>query len=96
MAQFNFLKSRAAMILSVFLIVQGSVFYGFSRGETPPSYRPLEGFPKAIMVFFGNFRKLDADVIKHGLYFLDGFSPYVPNYLAFGRNVLFQVQKVHF
>src|SRR5579863_1718945 len=48
MAQLSFLRSRAAMILSLLLIVQGSVFYGFSRGETPPSYRALDGFPKEL------------------------------------------------
>jgi len=48
MAQLSFLKSHAAMILSILLIVQGSVFYGFSRGETPPSYRTLDGFPKEL------------------------------------------------
>lgn len=36
------------MILTAFLIVQGSLFYGFSRGETPPSNHPLDGFPQAI------------------------------------------------
>jgi len=43
--QFNFLKSRAALILSAFLIIQGCLFYGFSRGETPPVAKPLEAFP---------------------------------------------------
>ena len=43
--QFNFLKSRAALILTGFLIIQGSLFYGFSRGETPPVAKPLEAFP---------------------------------------------------
>jgi EpsI family protein len=60
MVQLNFLKSRAAMILSVFLIVQGSVFYGFSRGETPPSYRALDGFPKAI----GGWRMVQQGVME--------------------------------
>jgi EpsI family protein len=48
MAQLSFLKSRAAMILSVLLIVQGSVFYGFSRGERSPVFRPLDGFPNEL------------------------------------------------
>jgi EpsI family protein len=48
MAQLNFLKSRSAMILSFLLIVQGSLFYGFSRGEVAPAYRPLHGFPKQL------------------------------------------------
>jgi EpsI family protein len=48
MEQIHFLKRRAATILSVLLIVQGSLFYGLSRGEASPSYRPLDGFPREI------------------------------------------------
>jgi EpsI family protein len=48
MAQLNFVKSRPALILSFFLIVQGSLFYGFSRGEAAPAYRPFDGFPKQL------------------------------------------------
>jgi len=47
----SFLKSRPAAILSVFFVLQGSLFYGFSRGETPPSYRPLDQFPVNIGVW---------------------------------------------
>jgi EpsI family protein len=43
--QLNFLKSRAALILSAFLIIQGSLFYGYSRRETPPVAKSLETFP---------------------------------------------------
>ncbi len=46
------------MILSSLLIIQVSLFYGFSRGETPPSYRALDGFPKEI----GGWR-----IIKQGV-----------------------------
>jgi EpsI family protein len=60
MAQLSFLKSRAAMILSVLLIVQASVFYGFSRGETPPSYRALDGFPKEL----GGWRTIHQGVME--------------------------------
>jgi EpsI family protein len=60
MAQLSFLKGRAARILSVFLIVQASVFYGFSRGETPPSYRQLDGFPKQI----GAWRMVQQGVME--------------------------------
>jgi EpsI family protein len=48
MPQLNFLKSRSALILSLLLIAQASLFYGFSRGETPAAYRPLDGFPKQL------------------------------------------------
>ena len=48
MPHLSFLKSPPVAILSALLVVQGSLFYGFSRGETPPSYRPLGEFPGAI------------------------------------------------
>ena len=48
------------MILSVFLIVQGSLFYGFSRSETLPSYRPLDGFPKQL----GEWRMIEQGVME--------------------------------
>jgi EpsI family protein len=60
MARLSFLKSRPAMILSLLLIVQGSLFYGFSRGETPPSYRALDGFPKQI----GAWRMIEQGVME--------------------------------
>jgi EpsI family protein len=60
MAQLSFLKGRPAMILSVFLIVQGSLFYGLSRGETPPAYRSLDGFPKEI----GGWRMIQQGAIE--------------------------------
>jgi EpsI family protein len=60
MAQLSFLKGRPAMILSFFLILQGSLFYGFSRGETPPSYRSLDRFPKEI----GGWRMIQQGVME--------------------------------
>ncbi len=48
MPRLNFLRTRPAIILSLLLIAQASLFYGFSRGETPPAYRPLDGFPKEL------------------------------------------------
>ena len=68
MAQINFLKSRPAMILSVFLVAQGSLFYGFSRREIAPSYRPLNGFPKELagwrMVQQGVMEQEIKDVLR--------------------------------
>jgi EpsI family protein len=43
--QFNFLRSRTALVLSVFLAVQCAVFYGYSRGEIPAAAKSLETFP---------------------------------------------------
>ncbi len=60
MTQLNFLKSRAAIILTVFLMVQGSLFYGFSRGETPPSCKPLDGFPTQV----GGWRMVQQGVME--------------------------------
>jgi len=60
MSQLKFLKSRAALLLTALLVVQGSLFYGFSRGETPPSYRPLDKFPTQI----GGWRMVQQGVME--------------------------------
>ncbi len=46
--------------LSICLIVQASLFYGFSRGETVPPYRSLAGFPREI----GAWRMVRQGVIQ--------------------------------
>ena len=58
--QLNFLKSRAALVLSALLLVQGSLFYGFSRGETPPKYTPLDKFPTQV----GGWRMVQQGVME--------------------------------
>ena len=60
MSQLNFLKSRSALVLTAFLVVQGSLFYGLSRGETPPTYKPLDGFPTKL----GNWRMVQQGVME--------------------------------
>ncbi len=40
----NFLSSRSARILTVILLAQASLFYGFSRHENVPPHRPLDQF----------------------------------------------------
>lgn len=40
----NFLKSRSARILTIVLLAQASLFYGFSRRENVPVHKPLENF----------------------------------------------------
>lgn len=60
MSQLKFLKSRSALLLTALLVVQGSLFYGFSRGETPPSYRPLDKFPTQI----GEWRMVQQGVME--------------------------------
>ena len=40
----SFLTSRPARILSVVLLGQAALFYGFSRQENVPAHRPLEYF----------------------------------------------------
>jgi EpsI family protein len=60
MSQFSFLKSRPAIVLTALLVLQGSLFYGFSRGETPPSYTPLDQFPNQI----GAWRMVQQGVME--------------------------------
>jgi EpsI family protein len=66
--QLNFFKSRAAMVLSAFLIIQGSLFYGYSRGETVPIAKPLETFPMELgqwhMVQQGVMEQEIKDVLR--------------------------------
>ena len=45
---FSFFKSRAAIVLTVFLAGQCTLFYGFSRGEATPAHQPLDTFPQDI------------------------------------------------
>jgi EpsI family protein len=40
----SFLKSRSARILTLVLLGQAAIFYGFSRAETLPYHRPLAQF----------------------------------------------------
>ena len=40
----NFLNSRSARILTVVLLAQASLFYGFSRRENIPVHNPLSAF----------------------------------------------------
>lgn len=40
----NFLSSRSARILTIVLLAQASLFYGFSRHENVPVHRPLDDF----------------------------------------------------
>src|SRR5882724_12713663 len=48
------------VVLSTCLIVQASLFYGFSRGEKVPSYVPFAGFPAEI----GGWRMVRQGVIQ--------------------------------
>ena len=41
----NILRSRAALLLTIVFAVQAGVFYGMSRGEAVPVYRPFIDFP---------------------------------------------------
>ncbi|MGH9631779.1 MAG: exosortase C-terminal domain/associated protein EpsI [Bryobacteraceae bacterium] len=54
------LQSRAARILTVFLIVQASLFYGFSRAENPPANRPLSQLPNS----FDQWQMVSESVIE--------------------------------
>jgi EpsI family protein len=60
MPQLDFLKSRPAILLTALLVVQGSLFYGFSRGEMPPSYKPLDKFPTQL----GGWRMVQQGVME--------------------------------
>lgn len=47
-AETGFLRSRTARILTVVLLLQAAVFYGFSRAETIPVKEPLANLPQQV------------------------------------------------
>jgi EpsI family protein len=60
--------SRAALMLTVLLLAQAAVFYGFSRGELVPQHRPLDQLPVQfadwMMVKQGVIEKEIQDVLQ--------------------------------
>jgi EpsI family protein len=60
--------SWPAGVLSAVLVLQGSLFYGFSRGEAVVAARSLDGFPSAIggwhMIQQGVIEKEVKDVVR--------------------------------
>jgi len=62
MQPLSFLKRPPALILTIILIAQASVFYGFSRGsENIPLVRPLERFPAQV----GDWRMVQNGVVEN-------------------------------
>jgi len=57
--QWSFLRSRPALVLSLVLLAQASLFYGFSRSDTVPASRPLKETPSQ----FGEWRMATEGVI---------------------------------
>ena len=55
-----FKSSRPALILSVLLLSQAALFYGFSRGEKSYSARPLDQFPLTL----GNWKMAQQGVME--------------------------------
>lgn len=56
----SFLRSRPAQVVTVLLILQTLVLYGFSRRESVPSMRPLSTFPQT----FGEWRLAQENVVE--------------------------------
>ena len=57
---FSFAGGRPALLLTVLLLTQAAVFYGFSRGEKIPSYRPLDRFPTKL----GSWQMIQQGVME--------------------------------
>lgn len=51
---------KPVLILSIVLLTQAGVFYGFSRSEKIPAYRPFDTFPEQIH----DWRLVQRDVIQ--------------------------------
>lgn len=64
----GFLSSRSSRILTVVLLAQAGVFYGFSRNENVPAHRPLSEFslnnPNWTMLEDSQLDKETLDVLK--------------------------------
>ena len=61
MPQLDFLKRPPALILSLLLIAQASVFYGYSRGsDAVPPRKPLDQFPAQL----GSWRLAEQGVME--------------------------------
>lgn len=56
----SFRTSRPVIILSLLLLVQAGIFYGFSRKETTPVYRPLSEFPTTL----GDWRMVQQGIME--------------------------------
>ena len=53
-------KGRPAVILTLLLLTQAAIFYGFSRGEKIPAYRSLDQFPKVL----GDWKMVQQGVME--------------------------------
>jgi len=62
----RFFRSRSARILTVVLLAQASIFYGFSRRETVPRHNPLADFQLPSTSNWGMVENLplDADTLE--------------------------------
>jgi EpsI family protein len=59
-APWGFLRSGAALALSLALLAQAVLFYGYSRGESVPAMRPLKSSPAQ----FGEWKLATEGVIE--------------------------------
>ncbi len=59
-APWRFLRSGHALALSLALVAQAALFYGYSRGESAPAARPLKGSPAQ----FGDWKLATEGVIE--------------------------------
>jgi EpsI family protein len=59
-ARWGFLRSRPALVLSLALMAQAALFYGYSRGESAPAARPLAESPAQ----FGDWKLGNVGVIE--------------------------------
>jgi EpsI family protein len=59
-APWGFLRSGHALVLSLALLAQAALFYGYSRGESAPAARPLKEGPAQ----FGDWKLAQEGVIE--------------------------------
>lgn len=59
-SSFSFLQSRAAKLLTLVLLIQAGIFYGFQRNEVLPENKPLSSVPTT----FGSWQLIDEGVVE--------------------------------
>jgi EpsI family protein len=77
--------SRPAVILSCILLTQAAVFYGFSRSEQAPTYRPLDEFPTTI----GSWHMIQQGVMEPEVKDVLRADDYITRFYADGNTKRF-------
>ena len=71
---------RPAIVLSILLLSQAAIFYGFSRGEQPPTYKTFDKFPTTL----GSWHLMQEGVFEPGVKDVLRADDYINRYYVQG------------